>query len=75
MIAFNLLRCLGQEVIKRANLAPVKIKVKRWLLKTVLQNIIYCAVRVIRHGHGIQLHFDKHYHWFTLFADIARSRA
>ncbi len=75
MIAFNLLRSLGQEVIERADLAPVKIKVKRWRLKTVLQNIIYCAVRVIRHGRSIKLHFGRRCAWFTLFADIARSRA
>ena len=49
MLAFNLLRTIGQEVIVRADLAPVKIKVRRWRLKTVLQNIIYCVVRVIRH--------------------------
>ena len=75
MIAFNLLRSLGQEVINRADLAPTKITVKRWRLKTVLQNIIYCAVRVVRHGRSIRLHFGKHCPWFTLFADIARSRA
>ena len=43
MLAFNLLRTIGQEVIVRADLAPVKIKVRRWRLKTVLQNIVYCA--------------------------------
>lgn len=75
MLAFNLLRSIGQEVVKRARQAPVKIKVQRWRLKTVLQNIIYCAVRVIRHGRSIKLHFGKHCPWFTLFADIARSRA
>lgn len=75
MIAFNLLRSLGQEVIQRAELAPVKIKVKRWRLKTVLQNVIYCAVRVIRHGRSIKLHFGKYCPWFDVFADIARSRA
>ena len=38
MLAFNLLRTVGQEVIARAHLAPTKIKVRRWRLKTVLQN-------------------------------------
>ena len=59
MLAFNLLRTLGQEVMVRADLAPVKIKVRRWRTKTVLQNIVYCAVRVIRHGMSIKLHFGK----------------
>ena len=74
MLAFNLLRTLGQEVIARADLAPVKIKVRRWRLKTVLQNIVYCAVRVIRHGRSIKLHFGKTCPWFDVIEDIARSR-
>ena len=74
MLAFNLLRTLGQEVIARADLAPVKIKVSRWRLKTVLQNIVYCAVRVIRHGRSIKLHFGKTCPWFDVIEDIARSR-
>lgn len=72
MLAFNLLRCIGQEVIERAALAPVKIKVKRWRLKTVLQNIIYCAVRIIRHAGEIKLHFGKCCAWFDVIADMAR---
>jgi hypothetical protein len=75
MIAFNLLRCIGQEVIERAELAPVKIKVQRWRLKTVLQNIIYCAVRIIRHGREIKLHFGKYCPWFDVINDMARAKA
>lgn len=74
MLAFNLLRSIGQEVIKRAALAPVKIKVQRWRLKTVLQNIIYCAVRIIRHGRAIKLHFGKYCPWFDVIADMARAK-
>ena len=74
MLAFNLLRSIGQEVIKRAALAPVKIKVQRWRLKTVLQNIIYCAVRIIRHGRSIKLHFGKCCPWFDVIADMARAK-
>lgn len=72
--AFNLLRTLGQEVIARGHLAPVKIKVCCWRLKTVLRNIVYCAVRVIRHGRSIKLHFGKTCPWFDVIEDIARSR-
>lgn len=75
MLAFNLLRALGQKVIRRAKLAPQKITVRRWRLKTVLQNIIYCAVRIVRHAGGIELHFGKRCPWFDIIADIARCRA
>ncbi len=40
MLAFNLLRSVGQEVVKRAQFASVKIEVKGWYLKTVLQTIV-----------------------------------
>lgn len=72
MIAFNLLRTLGQEVLARTQLAPMNIKVRRWRLKTVLQNIVYCAVRVIRHARGLRLHFGKNCPWFNVIEDIAR---
>ncbi|MGJ8639999.1 MAG: hypothetical protein ACSHYA_11465 [Opitutaceae bacterium] len=74
MLAFNLLRTLGQEVIARAHLAPVKIKVSLWRLKTVLQNIVYCAVRVIRHARTIKLHFGNTCPCFDVIEDIARSQ-
>ena len=75
MIAFNLLRTLGQEVLKRPMLAPQKINVMRWRMKTILQNIIYCAVRLVRHAGRIELHFGKRCPWFDVIADIARTYA
>lgn len=74
MLAFNTLRVIGQQAVARAKMAPVRIKVSRWRLKTVLQNIIYCAVRVIRHARGIRLHFGKTCLWFDLIEDMARAR-
>ena len=74
MIAFNLLRTVGQEVINRADLAPVKIKVKRWRLKTVLQNIIYSPVRVVRHARRVTYNFGKNSPWFDVIQAIAQSR-
>ena len=75
MVAFNLLRTLGQEVLKRAEIAPHKLCVKRWRIKTVLQNIIYCAVRLVRHAGRIELHFGKRCPWFKVIRDIAHSFA
>lgn len=71
MIAFNLLRTLGQEVLIRAELAPQKINVSRWRIKTVLQNIVYCAVRLVRHAGRIELHFGSRCPWFAVIRDIA----
>lgn len=74
MLAFNLLRTIGQEVIARAHLAPIKIKVHRWRLKTVLRNIVYCAVRVVRHARQVILHFGKNCPWFEVIKDIERAK-
>ena len=43
MVAFNVLRTIGQEVVALAEYAPKKITVTRWRLKTVLQEVIYSA--------------------------------
>ena len=43
MVAFNMLRTIGQEVVVLAEYAPKKITVPRWRLKTVLQEVIYSA--------------------------------
>jgi hypothetical protein len=75
MVAFNLLRMIGQEVVQRAAFAPQKIQVTRWRIKTVLQNIIYCAVRLVRHAGGIELHFGRRCPWFKVIHDIAKSFA
>lgn len=66
----NTLRVIGQEAVARSKRAPVQIKVKRWRLKTVLQNIVYCAVRVVRHVRGIRLHFGKTCLWFDLIEEL-----
>ena len=71
IVAFNLLRSLGQEVLQRAALAPQKINVSRWRIKTVLQNIVYCAVRLVRHAGRTELHFGKRCPWFAVIRDIA----
>ncbi|NCD32710.1 MAG: IS1380 family transposase [Spartobacteria bacterium] len=75
MISFNLLRSIGQEVVKRSSLAPQKITVSRWRIKTVLKNIIYCACRVVRHAGSIELQFGKRCPWFDVIKDICHAYA
>lgn len=75
MTAYNVLRALGQAVIQRAELAPVKIKVARWRLKTVLQNLVYCAGKLVRHAGRMELQFGKICPWYVVIKDIAASYA
>lgn len=73
MVAFNLLRTLGQEALRHKEFAPQKIKVKRWRMKTVLQNLIYCACRIIRHAGEIILDFGRHCPWFEIIERTAQA--
>lgn len=75
MVAFNVLRTVGQEVICRAEHAPIKITVKRWRMKTILQNIIYCASKVVKHSGQLALKFGKHCPWFDVLEDISMTYA
>jgi hypothetical protein len=75
MMSYNVLRRLGQAVIRRAKLAPVKIKVSRWRLKTVLQNLVYCAGKLVRHAGGMELQFGKICPWYAVIRDIAAAYA
>ena len=75
MVSYNVLRRLGQAVIRRAKLAPVKIKVSRWRLKTVLQNLVYCAGKLVRHAGGMELQFGKICPWYAVIRDIAAAYA
>ena len=75
MVSFNLLRTLGQEALRHKHLAPKKIKVQRWRIKTVLQNLIYCACRIVRHAGETILDFGRHNPWFKIIERIAQTFA
>jgi hypothetical protein len=61
LIAFNLLRRIGQESIKGYEpIRPNKEKpVTRRRLKTVIQHLIYIAVRFVRHGRVTKLRIGR----------------
>lgn len=75
MVSFNLLRGLGEEAIQRAELAPVRIKVRRWRIKTVLQNLVYCAGKLVSHAGRLELHLGRICPWYAVLRDIAASYA
>lgn len=75
MVAFNLLRTLGQEALRHAHLAPQRIKVRRWRMKTVLQNLVYCACRVVRHAGQTILDFGRSCPWYGVIERTARTFA
>lgn len=75
MVSFNLLRGLGQEALQRAESAPVRMQVRRWRIKTVLQNLVYCAGKLVSHAGRLELHLGRICPWYAVLRDIAASYA
>ncbi len=73
MVAFNVLRAVGQGIIARAHMVGQKIDVARWRLKTVLQNVIYCSARLVRHAGQEVLRFGRSCPWFAAIDDMLKT--
>ncbi|MDH3348448.1 MAG: transposase, partial [Desulfobulbaceae bacterium] len=65
-LVFNVLRLIGQEGLLGVD-SPVRHKAKRRRLKTVLQEIIYLAARIISSGRRLKLRFSRHCPAFEVF--------
>jgi hypothetical protein len=64
IFAYNLLRIMGQESLQAPD-APLRNNVQRRRIRTVIQNMIYMAARVVSHARSMYLNFGKHSPWFT----------
>ena len=73
-LAYNLLRYIGQDTLIGPD-APPRKAAKRRRLRTVLEEMIYKAVRMIRHGRKLRLRFaagDPGYPaWARCYAQLA----
>lgn len=74
IFAYNLLRLIGQESLRESD-APIRHRAKRRRIRTVIQNIIYMAARLVRHARGIGLNFGSNCPWFSVINRIYRSFA
>ena len=75
MVAFNVLRTIGQAVVSLGEHAPQRIKVSRWRLKTVLRDVIYRACRIISHAGRIALDFGRNCPWFRVYSRLPQALA
>ncbi len=71
-LTYNLLRLIGQETLKTDD-APLKKKVFRRRIKTVIQNIITLASKMVKHARRVALKFGNHSPWFSTFKRIYSS--
>ena len=69
MLAYNLLRLIGQESLNAAT-QPLRKKVKRRRLRTVIQNLITLATRVVRHARQWKLAFGHYSPWYPVFRHV-----
>jgi len=67
--AYNILRFIGQLGLLGEN-SPVRHPAKRRRLKTVIQELIYLAARIIRSGRRLQLRFSRHCPAYLAFSGL-----
>jgi hypothetical protein len=69
MFVYNILRLIGQLGLG-AGTAPRGRGVVRRRLRTVMQDLIYLACRLVRHARGLRLVFGKHCPWFLVWRHV-----
>ena len=69
MMAYNILRIMGQASIEEDD-APLKRPVKRRRIRTVIQNLVHFAVRVVRRGRRVFLNLGRSNAWRRTFKRV-----
>jgi len=69
LLAYNNLRLIGQ-LANQSGLTPLPKPAHRRRLKTIIQNLMYLASRVVRHARRFKLSFGRHSPWFPVFRQV-----
>lgn len=69
LVAYNNLRLIGQ-LANECDLLPLPKPAHRRRLKTVIQNLMYLASRIVRHARRFKLSFGRHCPWFPVFRQV-----
>ena len=65
-MAYNMLRWIGMTALLGKD-APLRHKAKRRRLRTVMQEIMYLAARLVATGHRLKLKFSRYCPAFIVF--------
>ncbi len=65
-LSYNILRWIGL-ISLTGDISPVRHRAKRRRLKTVIQELMYLAARLISSGHRLRLRFSRHCPGFGAF--------
>ena len=71
MIAYNILRMLGQETVHQGK-APSKRIVARKRIHTVIQNIIHFAGQLTKHARWLFLSISRSNAWANTFLGLVQ---
>ncbi len=69
LMAYNILRFIGQESLKKSD-SPLRKKVQRRRIRTVIQNLMTIAAKLVRHARRYTLCFGRHSPWFNTFQRV-----
>ena len=69
-IAFNCLRLIGQQTLRMAGLLPIAYSVARRRLRSVMQDLIHVACKVVDHANRTYLKFGRHCPWYRAFFEM-----
>ncbi len=69
LVAYNNLRLIGQ-LANEGDAIPLPKPAHRRRLKTVIQNLMYLAARVVRHARRFKLSFGRYSPWFPVFRQV-----
>lgn len=69
-LAFNCLRLLGQRALRLKELLPRPLIVARRRLRSVLQDLMHIACKLVSHAGTKTLKFGRHCPWFGVFKEL-----
>jgi len=69
MVAYNLLRLIGQESLREAD-APIRKKVSRRRVRSVMQDLVYLACRLVKHARCWTLSFGRNCPWLKTWRRV-----
>ena len=69
-LSFNCLRMLGQNALRMTRLLPRSFNVERRRLRSVMQDLIHVACKVVSHAGMKILKFGRDCPWFHVFKEL-----
>jgi hypothetical protein len=69
MVAYNLLKLIGQESLQEAD-APIRKEVSRRRVRSVMQDLVYLACRLVIHARHWMLSFGRNCPWFKTWRRV-----